>query len=101
MDLNALMKQAQKMQKDLETTESELKQKKYTSSVGGGVVEITLNGGFQVEELSIKEELLEDGKEMLEEMIQMAINNVLTQATEDKEESMASLTSGMNVPGMF
>ena len=101
MDLTALMEQAQKMQKDLETTEKELKQKKYTASVGGGVVEITLNGNFQVEALTIKEELIEEGKEVLEEMVQMAINQVLVQAKEDKEKSMASLTSGMNVPGLF
>jgi len=100
MDLNALMKQAQKMQKDLASTEQELKEKKYTSSIGG-VVEITLNGNFQVETLSIKEELINDGKDALEEMIQMAINNVLSQASNDKEQSMSSLTSGMNIPGLF
>ncbi|MDF9824322.1 DNA-binding YbaB/EbfC family protein [Breznakia sp. PF5-3] len=102
MDLNALMKQAQKMQDDLQETEKELKEKKYTESVGGGVVEVTLNGHFQLENVSISDELLEkDNKGVVEDLVQLAINKVLEQATKDKDERMAALTSGINMPGMF
>lgn len=102
MDLNELMQQAQKMQQDMQTTEKELKSKRYTESVGGGVVEVTLSGDLQIENISIEEELLSiDNKAILEDMIQMAINNALQKATSEKEDKMASLTSGMNMSGLF
>ncbi|TDW20651.1 hypothetical protein EDD63_11164 [Breznakia blatticola] len=101
MDLNALMKQAQKMQKDMAKQENELKEKQYVSSVGGGVVEITMNGAFEVVSVFIKDEVLDqDNQGMIEELVQMAMNDVLKQATEEKEAAMASLTGGMKIPGM-
>lgn len=102
MDINALMKQAQKMQEDLQETEKELKAKVYKTTVGGGAVEVQLNGAFQVDKIAIDKDMLEaDNQEVIEELIQLAMNEVLGQATADKEESMAALTSGVNVPGMF
>ena len=101
MDLNALMKQAQKMQKDMAKQENELKEKQYVSSVGGGVVEITMNGAFEVVSVFIKDEVLDqDNQGMIEELVQMAMNDVLKQATEEKEAAMVSLTGGMKIPGM-
>ncbi|MDH6366837.1 MULTISPECIES: YbaB/EbfC family nucleoid-associated protein [unclassified Breznakia] len=101
MDLNALMKQAQKMQKDMAKQEYELKEKQYVSSVGGGVVEITMNGAFEVVSVFIKDEVLDqDNQGMIEELVQMAMNDVLKKATEEKEAAMASLTGGMKIPGM-
>lgn len=102
MDINGLMQQAQKMQKDLEATEKELKEKVYTETVGGGMVEVSLNGNFQLENISINEELLEkENKEIIQDLVQMAINDVLLQANEEKSERMASLTSGISMPNIF
>ncbi|OCN03948.1 hypothetical protein A4S06_03905 [Erysipelotrichaceae bacterium MTC7] len=101
MDLQALMKQAQKMQKDMSKQESELKAKQFVSSVGGGVVEVTMNGAYEVVSVFIKDEVLDqDNQGMLEELVQMAMNDVLKQVTDEKEAMMASLTGGMKIPGM-
>lgn len=102
MDFNKLLKQAQKMQKDMKKTEDELAQKEYTTKAGGDGVQLTINGVYEIIDLKINEDLLEkDNKEMLEELIAIAFNTVSKQATAHREEVMGQLTAGVKMPGMF
>lgn len=102
MDIGALMKQAKKMQKDLAEVESKLQEKVYEASVSNGAVKVVVTGRGQLEQVTIDEALVEkDNKEILEDMIVMAVNDALGQMNKEKEETMGSLTGGMKMPGMF
>ena len=101
MNMQALLKQAQKMQKDLAKVESELNEKEYEATRGGGVVKVAVKG-MQVESIQIDETLLDkDGKEDLEEMLKAALNDAFNQAVEDKEKTMNAITGGVKMPGGF
>lgn len=101
MNMQALLKQAQKMQKDLAKVENELAEREYEATMGGGVVKVTVKD-LKVESISIDETLLEkDGKEDLEDMLKAALNEALTQAAEDKEKTMNAITGGIKMPGGF
>ena len=101
MNMQALLKQAQKMQKDLAKVESELNEKEYEATMGGGVVKVAVKG-MQVESIQIDETLLDkDGKEDLEEMLKAALNYAFNQAVEDKEKTMNAITGGVKMPGGF
>ena len=101
MNMQALLKQAQKMQKDLAKVESELNEKEYEATMGGGVVKVAVKG-MQVESIQIDETLLDkDGKEDLEEMLKAALNDAFNQAVEDIEKTMNAITGGVKMPGGF
>lgn len=102
MDIGALMKQATKMQKELKVKEEELQNKTYEASVNGGLINVSVTGRNQMENIEIDDSLLEkDNKEILQDMILMAVNQALGKMNEDKEETMQELTGGIKMPGMF
>ena len=102
MNMQALLKQAQKIQKELSKVENELNQKEYESTMGGGVIKVTVKGNMEVESISINEELLEkENKEDLEEMLKSAVNDALAKAVKDKETTMNKITGGVKMPGGF
>ena len=81
--------------------ESELNEKEYEATMGGGVVKVAVKG-MQVESIQIDETLLDkDGKEDLEEMLKAALNDAFNQAVEDKEKTMNAITGGVKMPGGF
>ncbi len=102
MNMQGLLKQAQKMQKELTKVEDELKETVYESTMGGGVVKVSVKGTMEIESISIDESIIEkDNKEDLEEMIKSAVNDALLKATKDKEQKMNALTGGIKMPGGF
>lgn len=102
MNMQNLLKQAQKMQKELASVEEELKDKTYESELSGGVIKATVNGGLKVTDLSIDESLLEkSNKEDLQDMIITVINNALSEAEKNKEETLKGITGGIKMPGGF
>ncbi len=102
MIMQALLKQAQKMQKDLGKAEAELREKEYESTAGGGVIRVTVKGTMEVLSVEISEELLQaDAKDDLQEMLKHTLNDAIRQATEDKEAMMKKMTGGVKMPGGF
>lgn len=102
MNMQALLKQAQKMQKDLGKAEAELREKEYESTAGGGVIRVTVKGTMEVLSVEISEELLQaDAKDDLQEMLKHTLNDAIRQATEDKEAMMKKMTGGVKMPGGF
>lgn len=96
MNMNALMKQAQKMQKQMEESQKELQEKEYTASAGGGAVEITVSGKKEVVKVKLAEEAVDpDDIEMLEDMIMAAANEALRKMEEDTAAAMSRLTGGL------
>jgi len=92
-----LMKQAQKMQRQMEEQAKELETKEFIATAGGGVVEATVSGSKKLLKLSLKEEAVDpDDVEMLEDMIVAAINEAMEQVDEESASGMNKLTGGMN-----
>ena len=102
MNMQGLLKQAQKMQKELTKLEDELNEKVYESTMGGGVIKAEVKGNMSVESITIDESLLEkDNKEDLEEILKAALNDAFAKAVEDKEKNMNQITGGVKLPGGF
>ena len=94
-----MIKQAQKMQADMEKTQAELQEKEYTATAGGGVVSATVDGKHTVKALKIDPEAVDpDDVEMLQDMVIAAVNEAIRAAVEDMSTSMNKITGGMNVP---
>lgn len=89
MDLNEMMK---KLQENI----AEVDNKTYTATAGGGMVEATANGKFEIIDLKIDDSLLED-KESLQILIMSAVNDAIKMAIEDKKSQALSLFGGMNL----
>ena len=95
-NMNNLMKQAQKMQKQMEEQQKAMEEKEFTASAGGGAVEVTMNGKYEVTKVSLDEEVVDpDDVEMLEDLIQVAVNSALRQIEEAAKSNMSRLTGGM------
>ena len=101
-NINNLMKQAQKLQRDMEQAQKELETKEFEASVGGGAVLVKVNGKKEVLSINIKEEVVDpDDVEMLEDLVLSAVNEALKKADEETSSKMGKLTGGLNIPGMF
>lgn len=95
-NMNNLMKQAQKMQRQMEETTKELETKEYTASAGGGAVTVTVSGKKEVTAVKIAPEAVDpDDVEMLEDMITAAVNEAFRQMEEASNSAMAKLTGGL------
>jgi DNA-binding YbaB/EbfC family protein len=102
MDMKFLMKQAQIMQKKMEEVKEELAQKEIKVSSGGGIIEIIINGQQEIKEIKIEPDVIDaKEKEMLEDLILVAVNESIRQSKELAAQEIAKLTGGINVPGLF
>ncbi|MDD6284625.1 MAG: YbaB/EbfC family nucleoid-associated protein [Firmicutes bacterium] len=101
-NMNAMIKQAQKMQQDMQALQAELDEREYTATSGGGMVEARVNGKHEVLGLKIDPQVIDpDDAEMLEDMVAAAVNAALAEAAQNAEQEMGAITGGMNIPGMF
>ena len=97
-DMNALMRQAQKMQEDMKAKQAELEAAEYTGSAAGEMVTVKMNGKHEVLSITIKPEAVDpDDVEMLEDMVAAAINATVKQVDETAEAEMGKLTGGKNM----
>ncbi|MDE6025105.1 MAG: YbaB/EbfC family nucleoid-associated protein [Lachnospiraceae bacterium] len=95
-NMNNLMKQAQKMQKQMEETTKELEEKEYESTAGGGVVKVKINGKKEITELHLDEEVVDkDDIEMLEDLVMAAVNEAIRMQSEDEKAQMGKITGGI------
>ena len=100
--MNKMLKQAQKMQKELLKAQEETKNQAVTTTSGGGMVEVTMNGNFDLTSLKIDPKAVDPSDvEMLQDMIVSAINDAKTQLESKNQESMSAITGGMKIPGLM
>lgn len=96
-----LMKQAQEMQSKMAQVQEELAAMEFDAASGGGMVTVKMNGAQEVLAVTIDDEVFKEGdREMLEDLIVAAIAEVRHKALEASKERMASVTGGMNIPGL-
>ena len=99
-NMNNLMKQAQRMQRQMEENQKEIEEKEYEASAGGGAVTVKMSGARKLLSVKLSEEVVDpEDIEMLEDLIVAAINEVTRQIDDANSESMAALTGGMNLGG--
>ena len=94
-----MIKQAQKMQQDMQKMQEELENKEYTAQAGGGVVSATVSGKHELKSLAIDPEAVyPEDVEMLQDLIVAAVNEAMRTASSDAAASMGQLTGGLNLP---
>ncbi|MGR3807601.1 hypothetical protein SAMN05660772_01096 [Pasteurella testudinis DSM 23072] len=99
--LGNLMKQAQQMQERMQQMQEEVAKLEVTGESGAGLVKVTVNGAHNCRRIEIDPSLMEDDKEMLEDLVAAAFNDAVRRAEELQKEKMASVTSGMQLPPGF
>ena len=100
MNMNNLMKQAQKMQRQMEQTQAELETRVFEVTSGGGAVKVVISGKKTINELTISPDVVDpDDIEMLQDLIMTAVNEAIRQADEAVSSEMGKLTGGMGLPG--
>ena len=101
-NMNNMIRQAQKMQEEMEKAQEEIKAKEYSTTVGGGVVEITMTGDKVLKAIKLKPEIVDpEDVETLEDLIISGVNEVLRQVETETEEKMNAISGGLNIPGLF
>ena len=101
-NMQQLMRQAQKMQQQMEQAQADLETKEYEASAGGGAVTCKVNGKREIVSLTIKPEAVDpEDVEMLQDMVVAAVNEAMRKAEADQSANMAKLTGGLNLGGLF
>ena len=99
MNINALMQQAQKMQKDMEKAQKKLEETLFEIESAGGAIKISVYGNRVVEKIDIDKDAIDpDDKEMLEDMLKIAFNEAMAKIDEETSKIQAKMTSGMRMP---
>ena len=102
MNMNNLMKQAQKMQQDLLKMQQEMEEKQYEATAGGGVITAVVSGKRELVRVTIDPEAVDpDDVEMLQDMVVAAVNEAMRKAEADSAQNMSKLTGGLNLGGLF
>ena len=95
-NMNNLMKQAQRMQRQMDESQKELETKEFTAKAGGGAVEVTVTGKKEITKVKLSEEVVDpDDIEMLEDLVVAAANEALRMAEEANTEMMGKMTGGL------
>ena len=101
-NIQQLARQAQKIQDDMEAASAELEKKEYSAAAGGGAVKVTVSGKPELTKVEIQPEVVDpEDVEMLSDLIMAAVNEAIRTAAKEKEETMDSISGGLNIPGMF
>ena len=95
-----LMKQAQRMQRQMEESQKEMETKEFTAKAGGGAVEVTVTGKKEVTSVKLSQEVVDpDDIEMLEDLVMAATNEALRMVDEANAEMMGKMTGGLGLGG--
>ncbi len=98
MNINQLMKEAKKMQADIEKSQEELVQREFDATSGGGAIEVVVSGNKQIKQIKIKKDVVDpEDVEMLEDLILTCVNEALRKVDEAQAQSMGKY----NIPGMM
>ncbi len=96
--LGNIMKQAQKMQEEMQKQQAELANMEITGESGGGMVKVTINGKHEARRVEIDDSLVGDDKEMLEDLVAAAINDATHKLEQKTQGQMADMLGGLGLP---
>ncbi len=101
-NMQSMLKQAQKMQEDMQAKQAELEEREYDISAGGGVVGVKINGKKEILSVKLAPEVVDpDDVETLEDLIVAAFNEAIKRVESESAEEMQKITGAMSIPGMF
>lgn len=96
-----MMQKIQKMQEEMAKAQTAVEESEFSSSAGGGAVEVTVSGKHEVKSIKMKPEIVDpEDIDMLEDLLLAALNEAMRKADETMESEMGKLTGGLNIPGM-
>lgn len=100
-NMNAMMKQAQKLQQKMLNTQEKLALKTVETSAGGGMVKVIANGAQKIESIRLEKEVVDPADiEMLQDLVMAAVNDALKKSQDMVASEMGKLTGSMNIPGL-
>lgn len=100
-DLNDLMKQAGKMQDQMQKAQEELSKQEVVGESGAGMVRVTMNGRHDVKGIAIDDALIKEDKAMLEDLIAAAVNDAVRRVEETNKNALGKMFSGAGMPNDF
>ncbi|MFC7088626.1 YbaB/EbfC family nucleoid-associated protein [Halomonas salifodinae] len=96
-----LMKQAQEMQEKMQRVQEEIAKAEVTGEAGAGMIRVTMNGRHDVSRVAIDPSVMEEDKELLEDLLAAAVNDAVRKVEESSRSRMEEVTAGMNLPPGF
>ncbi len=99
--LGNLMKQAQQMQADMQKAQEEMANMEVTGESGGGMVKVTMTGRHEARRVQIDPSLMNDDREMLEDLVAAAVNDAAHKIETATQERMSGMSAGLNLPPGF
>ena len=101
-NMQAMLRQAQKMQEDMAAKQEELDAREYDISAGGGVVNVKINGKKEILSIDLSPEIVDpDDIETLSDILVAAVNEAIKRVEDTNSEEMGKITGPMNMPGLF
>ena len=94
-----MMRQAQKMQEDMQKAQEEIANMEVEGQSGGGMVKVVMNGRHELRKVELDASLMSDDKEMIEDLVAAAVNDAVRKIEQQSSEKMSGVTAGMNLPG--
>ncbi|MCL2697616.1 MAG: YbaB/EbfC family nucleoid-associated protein [Oscillospiraceae bacterium] len=100
-NMNDMIRQAQKMQEQMGIKQAELAEREWSTTAGGGMIELTMTGAHELRSVKIKPELIDpDAPEDLEDMIIAGVNAIIKLVDDESAAEMEKISGGLNIPGM-
>ena len=94
-----IMKQAQKMQEDMQKAQEEIANMEVEGQSGGGMVKVQMNGRHELKKVTLDDSLMNDDKEMIEDLVAAAVNDAVRKIEAESSGKMSGVTAGLNLPG--
>ena len=100
-NMNGMMKQVQKMQEEMTALQTELEEREYEVSAGGGMVKVKINGKREILHIDIQPDIVDpDDIETLSDVVTAAVNEAIKKVDSTSESEMQKITGGLNIPGL-
>lgn len=100
-DLNELMKQARQMQEKMQKAQEEIANIVVEGESGAGLVQVSMNGRHDVKAVKLADTLLQEDKEVVEDLIAAAVNDAVRKLEDKNKNAMGDMASGFNIPDGF
>lgn len=101
-NMNAMIRQAQKMQDEISELQEEIEAREFSATAGGGAVQVVVTGKKSIKSLTIQPEVVDpEDIEMLQDLVISAINEAINNVEEITETEMSKITGGVSLPGLF
>ena len=101
-NMNAMIRQAQKMQDEITTLQEDIENREFSATSGGGAVSVVVTGKKTIKSLTINKEVVDpEDVEMLQDLVISAINEAVNQVESTTEAEMRKITGGVSLPGLF